>query len=175
MSIPKGVRLGCMALCCAPLAGCVKRTTIGEEVTFHYQLWLPLGIFIVGMACIPIGLAFRKKYGGKAWAFAIAGPLVAVAWVPQLYCERTRVDPNGFEVYSGILGQTANHEITFDDVKSIRVDQELLVGRVSREIAVLHFEFKKGPAERVPLNNDVKTEAANEILVRAIRRGIPVK
>ena len=102
----------------------------------------------------------------------IGGPLVAVVLAPNLLLERTHVDDKGLEVHSGFMGTTAQQKISFDDVKSIRVGTEETGGRHSREIEVLHFDMNSGPAVKLPLNNDVKIEAGQEIVRRAHSRGI---
>jgi hypothetical protein len=100
----------------------------------------------------------------------VLGLLIA----PMLFFERTHVNDQGVDVHSGIYGMTANLNVNFDSVNSIRVAQEETGGRRSRQIEVLYFDMKGGESARFPLNNDVKIEAGKEIVARAAKRGIPV-
>jgi hypothetical protein len=160
--------------CCALLTGCVARSDSGAGTSFHYQWWVPVSVFAAGVVCVPIGLALWKKSGRLAPGLVVAGPGAALVSAPSLLFENVFVDGRGCQIASGIWGTTANLEIEFDQVKSIRIAQEETGGRNSRLIEVLYFEMKSGQVARFPPNNEVKTEAAKEIVARAARRGIPV-
>jgi hypothetical protein len=119
-------------------------------------------------------LALWKTSGRLALLLVVAGPAAALVFAPSLLFENVFVDGRGCKITSGFWGMTANLEIEFDSVKSIRIAQEETGGRHSRRIDVLYFEMRSGQVARFPLNNDVKTEAGKEIVVRAGQRGIPL-
>ena len=54
----------------------------------------------------------------------IAGPVAALGFGPSLFWERVYVHDQGFEVTSGIWGMTANQEVKFDSVTSVRIEEE---------------------------------------------------
>lgn len=168
------LRLWLMASCCLLLAGCVTKSVGATETSIHYQWWLPFGILVAGVAFVPIGLRLQDVSERWAWALVIAGPIAALGFAPSLFLERTVVSEKGFSVHSGIWGMTANEDVDFASIASIRVAQEDTGGRHSREIEVLYFEKKTGGTVRLPLNNDVKIEAGKEIVVRAALLGLPL-
>jgi hypothetical protein len=119
-------------------------------------------------------MALWKKSGRLALALVVVGPGAALALAPSLFFESVYVDGRGCKVASGIWGMTANLDIEFDQMKSIRIAHEETGGRHSRLIEVLYFEMRSGQVARFPLNNELKTEAGKEIVARAARRGITV-
>jgi hypothetical protein len=168
------LRSALLLLCCTLLTGCVARSDSGTGTSFHYQWWLPVSVFAAGVVCVPIGMALWKKSGRLALGLVVAGPGAALVLAPSLLFENVFVDGRGCKIASGIWGMTANLEIEFDQVKSIRIAHEETGGRQSRLIEVLYFEMKSGQIARFPPNNEVKTEAGKEIVACAARRGIPV-
>jgi hypothetical protein len=167
-------RVGVLAPWCLLFSGCVTRSASDAGASFHYQWWLPIGLFVAGVVFVPIGWFVRRHSGRIGWGLIIAGPVAALAFAPSLLMERVFVHDRGFEVRSGIWGMTANETVNFDGVQSLRIAQEETGGRNSRMIEVLYFDMKAGPGVRLPLNNDVKIEAGKEIAVRAAQRGIPL-
>ena len=168
------VRFLLTAAGCLFLAGCVTKSVGNAGTSVHYARWLPIAIFLVGLVAVPVGLVLRKHTGRLGWGLIIIGPLAALMFAPSLFLERVVVSDDGFESHSGIWGMTAGANVDFDSVTSIRIAEEKTGGRRSRWIEVLYFEMKAGEDVRLPLNNDVKIEAAMEIIERAAQRGIPV-
>lgn len=166
--------LGLVAASCFLLVGCVQRSITQNEVTFRYQWWLPLGVFLGGAAAVLLGLILRKLNSAAMWVLVIGGPIVSLLFAPALLSEWVKVHDAGFEKSSGLYGLGDVHEISFDSVTTIRIEIEETEGRGRRLIEVLYLEMKKGPAYPLPLNNDVRIEAGKEIVTRAQRRGIPV-
>lgn len=157
------------------IAGCVTQSASGAGTSYHYQWSLPIGIFIGGVLCVPIGLVLRSSSARFGWGLTILGPLAALIFAPSLMMERTTVDEQGFHVRSGFFGATATQDVAFDSVASMRVTQETTGSRRSRrQIEVLYFSMKSGPEVRLPLNNDVKIEAAKDIVTRLRQRAIPM-
>lgn len=169
-----GLQICLMAACCLLLAGCVTRSDSDAGASFHYEWWLPLSVLVAGVAFVPIGLGLRKQSERLGWGLIIAGPLAVLMFAPSLFLERTLVSDQGFEVRSGIWGMTANQKVDFNAVRSLRIAEEETGGRRSRQIEVLYFDLLSGPAARLPLNNDVKIEAAKEIVTRLTQRGVPL-
>jgi hypothetical protein len=165
--------MGVMAPACLLLAGCATKSVSDAGATFHYQWWLPIGILLGCLVFVPIGWFVRTQSDRIGWGLLIVGVL-GLLIAPMLFFERTHVNDQGVDVHSGIYGMTANLNVNFDSVNSIRVAQEETGGRRSRQIEVLYFDMKGGESARFPLNNDVKIEAGKEIVARAAKRGIPV-
>ncbi|HEX4149549.1 MAG TPA: hypothetical protein VHY20_11195 [Pirellulales bacterium] len=156
------------------LAGCVTRSASDGGVSFRYEWWLPASIFAVGLICIPLGFFARKSSARRGWGLMIAGPVAAMAIAPSIAFESVFVDDRGFSAHSGIWGMTANLDLAFDGVRTVRIDREETGGRRSRQIEVLYFDKQRGQPEKFPLNNDIKIEAGKEIITRVQQRGIPV-
>ncbi len=168
------LRVWLIASCCLFLAGCVTKSAGETGTSFHYSRWLPLGVLVAGVAFVPIGIALRKHSARFGWALMILGPIAAVGFAPSLLMEGVVVDDRGFDVRSGLWGMSANQTVEFEAVASLRIAQEETGGRHSRTIDVLYFQLKSGGSARLPLNNDVKIEAAKEIVARAQQTGIPL-
>jgi hypothetical protein len=174
MSTGPNLRWRLLAPTCLFLAGCVTKSGGDGGSTYHYEYWLPALIVLGGLACVPLGLAVRMRSGRFGWALLIMGPLIGLAIGPSLFLERVHVDARGFEVRSGIWGMTSNANVAFDALRSCRIAQEETGGRRSRQIEVLYFDVNTGPTVRLALNNDVKIEAAKEIVFHVAARGVPM-
>ncbi len=159
---------------CLLLTGCVTRSVDNQAVSIYYQWWIPIGVFVVGLACVPVGLKVRNQAGPVGWGLIFLGPLAALMFAPALFFEHAVVNDKGFQIRSGFFGRTAAQDLDFDSIKAIRIGTEETRGRNSRWIEVLYFELNRGMMSHFPLNNDVKIEAGKEIIVRAMQRGIPV-
>jgi hypothetical protein len=172
----KRSRLGMLlaASFCVSIAGCVTQSVSGAGVDFHYERWIPVGIFVAGLACVPIALAVKKQSGRFSWRWGLIGPIAALAFAPSMYLEHVFVHDGGFEMRSGIWGMTAKEDVAFDAVRSCRLTHEETGGRRSRTIEVLYFDLENGTQVRVPMNNDVKIESGKEIVTRVAKRGIPI-
>src|SRR5687767_698684 len=101
---------------CNRIAGYVARSDGDAGVSFHYEWWLPLGILLAGMLCVPIGLAVRKRWRQIGWGLMIGGPIVAVLFATLLFTERVLVHERGFEFNTSIFGVTARSRVAFDSV-----------------------------------------------------------
>jgi hypothetical protein len=98
-------------------------------------------------------------------------PIAAILLMMNTGFERIWVDADGYEVHSGFFGQSSE-SVKFDSISAIRIAKERTTGRRPRTIDVYYFDLRAGGSERFPLINDVKIEAAREILRRAQARGI---
>jgi hypothetical protein len=164
-----------LAFCCLLVTGCVTKSVSESGTTFHYQWWLPIGVFLGGLVAVPGGFGLKGWSERLGWGLIILGPLAALVLAPSLFFERVFVDKKGFEVHSGIWGMTSTEKVVFDSVQSIRLTQEMSGSRRSRrEIEVLYFDLKTGSATRFPLNNDIKIEAAKQIVETVAGLGIPL-
>lgn len=172
MFVQLRMKLWMMALLCLFLAGCVTSTKGENGLRFHFEWWVPIVVLIAGIAFVPIGIAVRSYSSRTGWGLTILGPIAALGFAPSLFMEQVLVHDRGFDVRSGIWGMTANQNVDFDSVTSVRLAQEETGGRRSRQIEVLYFDKKSGESARFPLNNDLKIEAAKEIITRAGSLGI---
>jgi len=84
-------RIWIAAACCFLFVGCVTKSVSDAGVSFRYEWWLPIGIFVVGVLFVPIGLALRKHSARYGWGLTIAGPIAALAFAPSLLLERVFV------------------------------------------------------------------------------------
>jgi hypothetical protein len=149
MTILRIARVMLLTTWCMLLAGCVSKSANGTAITFRYHLSIPIGILIAGVACVPIGLALRKRNNLMAWAFMLIGPLGALLFGPSMLFHRFTVDDAGFREHFMVAEDI---EIPFDALKAIRIGTEVTRGRYSRVIGVLHFDYKKGFTGDFPLN-----------------------
>jgi hypothetical protein len=161
-----------MALVCLFLVGCVTSKNGDKGMSFQYEWWVPIVVFIAGIVFVPVGIAVRNYSNRTGWGLMILGPIAALGFAPSLFMEQVLVHDRGFDVRSGIWGMTANQKVDFDAVTSVRLTQEETGGRRSRLIEVLYFDQKSGSPARLPLNNDLKIEAAKEIVTRTAASGI---
>ncbi|MCY2992166.1 MAG: hypothetical protein NTY19_30435, partial [Planctomycetota bacterium] len=83
----------------------------------------------------------------------IGGAGAALAVAPSLFLERVVVHDRGVDIRGGIWGMTANQQVDFDAVTSLRVAQEKTGGRAAQWVEVLYFERKAAPVVRVTLCN----------------------
>lgn len=161
------VSRGLFAFALCVLSGCVSESSSENGSSFHYQYWLPVVTILGGLICVPIGFFWRKSDKRLGWGLMTIVPLAACLMAPNFFFKRVWVDDQGFEYHSGVF-VTTTESVKFDSVKAIRVAEEETGGRRSRQIEVLYFDMKAGgEAVRFPLDNDIKIEAAKEILARA--------
>ncbi len=163
-----------VVVCCCCLSGCVTHSVRQDGISFHYEWWLPGSLFLGSIGVVPIGLSLRQTQARWGYALLIGSPIVALVLGPSLLLEQVLVRDSGFEVHSGFWGMTANEQVKFESVVSCRLAQEKTTGKRPRMIEVLYFDLKDGAPVRLPLNNDVKIEAAKEIVVRIAKLGIPM-
>jgi hypothetical protein len=168
-----------LAIRCFPLvllcvAGCVTQSTSGDETTVRYSWWLPVTIFLAGLAVIPVGAVLRRHTARLGWGLLIGGPVAAIVFAPMLAFESVTVNDRGFAVRSGFFGRTAAQDVSFIGMRQIQIMEEMTTGRGARMIDVLVCQPESGEAIRLPLNNDVKIEGGAAIIVRARVKGIPV-
>ncbi len=147
------------------LAGCVSRHDDGTVVSFRYEFWVPLLEFVGGGAAVLAGLAIT---GRMRWALIIGGFVCAVGFAPTAALTRVWVTTDGFVVRNGIWGMTANADLQFDDIASMReITKQVLGSRAQpRDQLNLSVQLVNGETVQIPVANDVLREASKEISSR---------
>jgi hypothetical protein len=163
-----------LMLVCLFLTGCVTKSVTESGISVQYHWGIALGALAAGLLAAPLGLVVRSFSTRLSWGLFVLSPVAVLMIAPSAYNEGVTIHADGFEVHSGIWGLTASQAVKFDNVTAVRLTEESTGGRRSRQIEVLYFDLKEGGSARLPLNNDVKIEAAKEILPLVDERQIPL-
>jgi hypothetical protein len=156
------------------LAGCVQQTSNGSEITFRYELWVTLGVLLLGIVAVPAGWFLRKLSARFGWALLILGPIATLLIAPSMFGDRVVVDDEGFRVRVGIWSTTAVHDVKFDDLSMLKITAEVTRGRRKQTHLYFVCERKSGGAAKVPMNGELTKAAAHMIFERVHVRGIPI-
>jgi hypothetical protein len=158
-------------------AGCVRESNNQGERAFQYELWVPLCVLLAGLAAGVAGFFLRKHNTRVGWALLIIGPLAALGFAPSMFLDRAAVSKDGFDIRTGIWGQTVIPTVKFADLSGIRITSETRRTRRGGKSTSYYYicEKKSGGSVKVPVNNAVAQAAAPIILQEASARGIPVR
>jgi hypothetical protein len=157
-------------------AGCVRESDEQGTRVFQFALWVPVVIFLAGIAAAGIGFFVRKFHSRGGWALMIIGPFAALGIGPSMMFERAAVSKDGFDFRTGIYGQTVVPTVQFADLTEIRYTTQTRMTRRGRSTThSLVCERKSGGPVTVPVNNPVATEAAKLVLKEAATRGVPIR
>jgi hypothetical protein len=158
-------------------SGCVRESTNQDEHVFQYELWVSGGVLLLGIVAGAGGFFLRKHNGRAGWALIILGPLAAICFAPSMFLERTIVRKDGFEMHTGIWGQTVVPPMKFADLSGIRMTSETRRTRRGGRSTnfSLNCDKKSGGSTKVPVNNGVAQAAAKLILQEAMGQGVPFR
>jgi hypothetical protein len=165
------------ALLLLSASGCVRESTNQDEHVFQYELWVSGGVLLLGIVAGVAGFFLRKHNSRAGWALLILGPLAALGFGPSMFLERTVVRKEGFEMHTGIWGQTVVPPMKFADLSGIRMTSETRrTRRGGRSTSFyLNCDKKAGGSTKVPVNNGVAQAAAKLILQEAMGQGVPFR
>ena len=165
-----------LGLSFAAASGCVRETTEQGEHVFQYELWVPGSVLLGGIVAAVAGFFLRKWNTRVGWVLLIGGPFVALGIGPSMFFDRAAVGKDGFELRTGIYGQTVVPRVQFDDISRIRITSETRrTRRGGKSTSVyLNCDKKSGGSVKVSVNNNVSEAAGKLILQEASARGIPV-
>jgi hypothetical protein len=157
------------------VSGCVSESTEGQKLTFTYELWVPLVVFLGGLVAGPAGWFLRNSIQRLGWGLMILCPIAAIGFAPSLLLDKVVVDDSGFYRQSGIWGMTVNNA-KFADLQAIRITIEERRGRRGRKETTMYVvcDLKTGTQEKIPAANDVVRAALPHFVQRARDRGTPV-
>lgn len=156
------------------VAGCVQKRVEGDLNVYAFEWWIRLGVIAGGLIAIPAGWILRTKSARLGYVLLIGGPLALIFLAPMMFVDEAKVDSRHFECRYGLWWSPTKHNIAFDDLQRIHLRVETKTGRRGKEYSYYFDCFKKaGGAEAVSLG-DLMKEAAEDILIRAKAKNIPI-
>jgi hypothetical protein len=171
------IRAASVGLVLLSVSGCVRESANESEHVFQYELWVSGGVLLLGIVAAAGGFFLRKHNTRAGWALLILGPLGTLAFAPSMFLERTVVRKDGFEMSTGIWGQTVVPPMKFAELSGIRMTSETRRTRRGGKSTsfYLNCDNKNGGSTKVPVNNGVAQAAAKLILQEAMQQGIPFR
>lgn len=145
-------------------------------MTFTYQFWVPLSVFLGGIVATGVGWFGRKSSSRFGWGLFAVGIIGTLVFAPSTLRDRAVVDDDGFSLRTGIWGLTAVHDVKFQDLKMVRITSEEVRGRrgSKRTNYYMMCERKDGTTAKVPINAKVAQAALPYFVEKASQRGIPI-
>ncbi len=161
-------------VCVVALAGCGHESVRGETTTFAYDWWLGPLLVLLGLACLPAGYQLARE--GKRLAaglLIVIGPGLTVVLAPGAFLNHVTVTPDHFEVRYGFWWARERHFVRFADLEDVRVVTHQQQGtRGKHVISNLHYTLRTGRTGIIPLNGDLRWEAAPLIVKTAREHGV---
>lgn len=153
-------------------SGCVDEASDGSTMTFTYELWVPLSILFGCLLAVAVGWQIRESLERYGWALIIAGPILAMFFVPYVLRARAVVSDTSFS----LRGAAWTIDVEYGDLQLIRITSEETSRRYSGRRTTYHLscQRKDGTREKFSLNNKVIEAAVPHLLERAAELGVPI-
>lgn len=166
--------IACLLLCTC--SGCTTESTDGDTTTFSYELWVPLTMIFGGAALTVAGFFLNSFSQRLSWTMMLLGLGGTLLMGPGMFLEYASVSPQEFNLRTGFWFYPTSHSVRFDNIAGIQVTSEETRGRRGRKSKEFYIVcgLKSGGQEKIPVGGLMKQGAAEQMLVTADSKQIPI-